>query len=173
MKNMKLSQALLVILFISSFNLNAQTPEEKKHEIGVTTEYWAGRLVPGIQYYYNLNSGQQLGFNLSATIPPVGSESILFSPHISFEYRLRMHLTQGLSAYITPTAQINYFRVQGSNDIVSSYGFGLGFNTGLEYDFSKNNVPLIFGVGMKSMVTHSFARFDYSFRPVASLRFKF
>ncbi|GEM_PF-5233450 len=145
----------------------------KKHELGITTDYNSGRIHPGIQYYFSLSRTQQLGASLNYLQYDNGESMSIFTPQLTFEYRFKKNLINGLNAYAAPllTYRHQISRIKGNT--IHSAKLGLGINTGLEYDFSKNNVPLVIGGGIKAIGYYGAGRATYQLTPSVSLRIKF
>ena len=142
----------------------------RKHEFGWSAQYRFGRITPGFQYLYSVKPSQQIGVNLNLFYGRSNENNQFFSPELSLAYRWKFHLFRGLSAYVAPTLS---YGLLTSTLLQPTHEWGLGVNTGLEYDFSENNVPLVIGIGTKTVATYSRGRLGYLASPTLSLRIRF
>ena len=142
-----------------------------KHELGMNWGFRAGRITPGLQYYYGINSNQQIGLGLNMQYNRINSNIWMFSPEVSISYRWRWELYKGLNAFVEPLISYSFV---SSTDIPLRHTIGAGLNAGMEYDFSKiSKAPMVLGLSMKTMGYYSNQQLMYSITPQLSLRFKF
>lgn len=168
----------LILLFsfmvISTISIcqSDQPDSIQEHELGVSVDQNAGRILPGIQYYFGLKRNQQLGANLSYFQYGYGEPYALNIPRLTLEYRFRKNLFAGLNVYVAPLIEYNLM-FSNLNGVSSTSGqFGLGMKTGLEYDFSQNRIPLILGVGIRAVGHYEAGRLGSNITPSLSLRIK-
>lgn len=162
---MKLKVSILFVLFSTTI-----IAQESKHEIGIELSPLHGRIVPNINYLFSINEFNQLDFTTGLGFGQ-GPQSGFIQGSFSAYYKRKFNIVQGLNWYIGPGASVKYGRI--SDPFAQRLTVGVGMQVGLEYDFSKHNVPLIFGMDVKPEYnfSNSFNYFDLS--PAFSLRFKF
>lgn len=169
---MMAKKMILGVVVFTFFGLNAQEVDSSKvtkHELGMSLDLKNGRFFPGVQYYYNLNSKSQLGVNFNMYGSKTGASKFILHPGLSLSYRRLWPITGGLRAYLAPTVSYEYLSIP---DVGRYNRFGLGLGAGLEYDFSKNHLPLIIGAGAQPMLYRNFGRTEFGVHPSMSIRFK-
>jgi len=158
---------VLFLLLVSSFQLFSQ---DKRHEIGLEISTIGGRISPSINYLFSIRPQHQLDFTGTFSMGK-SQQNDFISTSFSAYYKRKFNIVGGLSWYAGPGASLRYGRV--SAPTLQVIDLGVGAQIGLEYDFSKHNVPLVFGMDIKPAY-HFGTGFNYfGIQPGASLRFKF
>ena len=169
-----MKMTFMVMLVLVGSSIHAQNDDSlnfKRHELGTNWSMRAGRITPGLQYYYGIKPNQQLGIGVSMRFGQLAEGTQIFSPEAAISYRWRWELFKGFSVFIEPKLSYSFTFI---TNIPMRHSIGAGINSGLEYDFSKiSNAPLILGFSFNSLATYSHQQFGYSISPQLSLRFKF
>lgn len=159
--------AILILSLAISHQLYGQ---DKRHEIGLELSPIHGRISPSINYLFSITPKHQLDFTGSFAMGR-GQQSDFISSTFSAYYKRKFNIIEGLSWYVGPGASLRYGRV--SAPTLQVFDLGIGAQIGLEYDFSKHNVPIVFGMDIKPEY-HFGSGFNYfGVQPGASVRFKF
>lgn len=161
---------MLCLMGITAQSSAQDTTSVHRHELGFKLGYKAGRLTPGLQYYYQLNPKGQLGFNLNLTPLTWPNAPRILSSEFAVSYRWKQHLFKGLYLFTEPRLSYQLLTIPG---VLPRHEWGIGANSGLEYAFNKEKFPIVLGMGVQTMATYSAGRFGYNISPNLSLRFRF
>lgn len=126
------------ILFAFIFSIKAQV---NPHALGI--RLGGGDFVGGeVSYQQGLSSSNRLEFDLG-----IGGNSRLSNLYLSGIYHWNWNLTDGLNWYVGPGATVGLYNYDNDGRI----NLALGGQIGLEYDFSKLDVPLLVSLDTRPM----------------------
>ena len=160
----------VIILLAGLFISNSIYSQDKKHEIGVEVNQKFGRISPSLNYLFSITPQHQLDFTASFS-GGFSSQQNFLSATFSAYYKHKWNIVEGLNWYIGPGASIDYAR--NSNLEFQSTYLGIGMQTGMEYDFSKHNVPIVIGMDVTPEYKFGQSSSFFDLNAGFSVRFKF
>ncbi len=148
-----------IIIFLSIITLSSSGFSQEltsRHALGLRSSLFGGRLITDINYQYKLSAKYRLEASLGIG-GGIGNSNSILNTSNSFYLQRLFNVSGGFGIYAGIGTFSNISRINANGNTPFWNGqVSVGPQIGLQYDFNKHNVPLVFSVDYRPSLTHSF-----------------